>query len=58
MNATGIYRLVARVRKSRAGDVPKVRLRCNSCGVHIHRHDRYTIVVAKHRDCRDPKLVG
>ena len=31
---------------------------CSDCHAQIHRHDRYIITSARHRDCRDPKLVG
>lgn len=37
---------------------PKGKLCCIDCGRRIHRHDRYQILAAKHRDCGDPKLVG
>lgn len=37
---------------------PKGKLCCIDCGRGIHRHERYTILSAKHRDCGDPKLVG
>jgi len=30
---------------------------CSACQAQIHRHDRYIILVARHRDCSDPKLV-
>jgi hypothetical protein len=38
--------------------VERGRLRCDHCQRNIHRHDRYVIVKAVHRDCSDPKLVG
>lgn len=34
------------------------RLRCEDCGCNIHRRERYEILAAKHRDCKDKKLVG
>lgn len=34
------------------------RLCCSECGGGIHRHDRYVILAARHRDCGDPKLTG
>ena len=34
------------------------KLQCTDCGGGIHRHDKYEILVARHRDCKDPKLVG
>lgn len=34
------------------------RLCCSECGGGIHRHDRYVILSARHRNCGDPKLVG
>ena len=37
---------------------PKGKLCCAECGRSIHKHDRYQILTAKHRDCMDTKLVG
>jgi hypothetical protein len=34
------------------------KLCCSDCGCQIHRHERYTILAAKHRDCTDKRLVG
>lgn len=34
------------------------KLRCSDCGCQIHRYERYTIIEARHRNCRDPKQVG
>lgn len=34
------------------------KLRCEDCRAAIHKHDRYRIVIARHIDCGDPKLVG
>lgn len=42
----------------RAPKAPKGKLCCIDCGRGIHKHDRYQILAAKHRDCGDPKLVG
>ena len=45
-------------RKQLAAPKQKGRLNCSECGGGIHRHDRYVILAARHRDCGDPKLVG
>ena len=39
---------------------PPVRpgLRCAACGGGIHKRDKYVILTARHRDCKDPKLAG
>ena len=31
---------------------------CSDCNAQTHRHDRYVILTPRHRDCRDPKMVG
>jgi hypothetical protein len=43
-----------RVRKP----LPDGKLHCAECGGGIHRHDRYEILTARHRDCVDPRMVG
>ena len=51
--------LPARFRRLRVvKPVSSGKLCCSECGGSIHRHDRYVILVARHRDCGDPKLVG
>jgi 4-hydroxy-L-threonine phosphate dehydrogenase PdxA len=33
-------------------------MRCDRCGGSIHRHDRYIVLVVRHKDCGDPRGVG
>lgn len=33
-------------------------LRCEDCRARIHKHDKYTVLAARHKDCRDPQLAG
>jgi hypothetical protein len=42
----------------RAPKPPKGKLCCIDCGRGIHKHERYQIIAAKHRDCGDPKMIG
>jgi len=37
---------------------PAGTMRCDKCGGSIHRHDRYIVLVVRHRDCGDPRGVG
>jgi hypothetical protein len=37
---------------------PSGSMRCDKCSGSIHRHDRYIILVARHKDCGDPRGVG
>lgn len=55
-----LFALVALAKLSRriAGESDKKKLCCEYCHAAIHRHDKYTVVSARHKDCRDPKLVG
>ena len=36
----------------------KRHLVCSECERNIHRHERYTIIAVKHRDCLDRRQVG
>lgn len=48
-----LYRISARrVRAQHKGMV------CAECGCAIHKHDRFKVLEAKHRNCKDPKGVG
>lgn len=38
--------------------VVKVKMRCVDCERGIHKHEKFIILAAKHRNCRDPKMVG
>jgi hypothetical protein len=50
------------LKKRLAGESPvkpgSGKLCCSECHGQIHRHDRYVILAARHRDCGDPKMVG
>lgn len=37
---------------------PSGTMRCDKCGGSIHRHDRYIVLVVRHKDCGDPRGVG
>lgn len=37
---------------------PSGTMRCDKCGGSIHRHDRYIVLVVRHKNCRDPRGVG
>lgn len=45
-------------RVRRQNHAAPAKLICEDCGCQIHRHERYKIVRARHRDCKDKKLVG
>lgn len=46
------------MRKVRRLEPKRNRLVCVACSRAIHRHERYEIIVVRHRDCGDPKMVG
>jgi len=48
----------ARLRRRRPKPIFTGKLRCEECGGGIHRHDHYMIIAARHRNCKDPRLVG
>jgi hypothetical protein len=52
---TGIWQMMTE-QKPEESDKPG--LTCGDCGCRIHRFERFVILQAKHRDCKDPKLVG
>lgn len=45
-----LYRLRRQFRKGK--------LYCSDCACQIHKHERYVITAARHRDYKDKKLVG
>jgi hypothetical protein len=47
------------IRRARgAARVMDGRLRCEACKGAIHKHEHYTVLSVRHKDCKDPKLVG
>lgn len=37
---------------------PATGMRCTECGKRVRKFEHYVILAAKHKDCRDPKMVG
>ena len=31
---------------------------CSDCHARIHKHELYTVLVVRHKNCRDPRGVG
>jgi hypothetical protein len=60
MSITGWFtRKVERFRLRAAIAVaPRSKLHCADCGAAIRKRERYEILLARHRNCHDPKLVG
>ena len=52
-----LSRLFGRKRKPAGPEASKGMVCCN-CQAHIHKHELYTVLSVRHKNCRDPRGVG
>ena len=45
-------------RAPRAPRITDGRLRCDACKGAIRKHEHFTVLAVRHKDCKDPKQVG